>query len=313
MDILLQPRDHALFSAVYWIGDGFFPRRLIWPLFFSKAKDESAMRKRLSKLQKESFVFWPTDAEYREWGIPEPVIFLDWRGIADVAEQAGTDVEPPRNPKFKKHIAEFASDLKEQGVYWRVKPSWNPKHDLKAIEVRLAFTRLASMTEKYFIEQRIPESHFHHWPDTVTFSRTNADGTITKESRQVIPDDFMVIGNRQRQAKGESYKFRALFEIDMSTHSNPAFSSKKAGAYAEYVLSPQYEARFGSKGGRWFVITTGRERMENLMRVTEREAGRKAKVFVFSYFELVEKQNVFTAPIWWQTGIENPIDFESIE
>ncbi len=313
MDIQLQPRDHALISAVYWIGDGFFPRRLIRPLFFSESNDESAMRKRLSKLQKENFIFWPSDAEYREWGIPEPVIFLDWRGIADVADQMGTSVEPPRNPNFKKHIAEFATRLKEKGIYWRVKPSWNPRHDLKAIDVRLAFSRSAALTDDYFIEQRIPESHFRHRPDTVAYSRINTDGVSVHETRQVIPDDFVVIGNRERQAKGESYRFRALLEIDMSTHSNPAFSSKKARAYSEYVTSQSYEVRIGSKGGRWFVITTGPERMANLMRTTQAEVGNKSKVFVFSYFALVEKQNIFKAPIWWQFATDYAIDFESIE
>jgi len=49
------------------------------------------------------------------------------------------------------------------------------------------------------------------------------------------------------------------------------------------------------------------------MRATENEAGKKARVFVFSYFELVENQNIFTAPIWWQTGAAGPVDFERIE
>jgi hypothetical protein len=179
-------------------------------------------------------------------------------------------------------------------------------------DVRLAFDRSAGATPLYSIQERILESQFRRYPDTVTYiaRKTGTDAEQTK--RQVIPDDFVLIVDEKRLAQGGPDKIRALLEIDMRSRNNPALEDKLA-AYAAYLGSPQYEARFGTKSGRWFFVTTGEQRMTNLMNQTERIASSRAKYFSFSLFDLVLTKNVLTEDIWWQPGVGGPFNLESIQ
>lgn len=305
MSIRLQNRDGWIFEAIYSLGDGLFPRSLIKELWWRDAKDDRAMHQRLLKLEKSKFIWRPTQIQYREWCIPEPVIFLDWRGIFWLAQKRGIQVEPPGNPKQKKQLDKFASQLKKQGLFWRRQPPSSPKHELKATQVRVSFGRSAAATSHYTIQEQIPESYFRHNPDTVQFSIRKGSNVVESKKRQVIPDDYMLIRDERLRAKGQPSAISALVEVDLRTHNNPRLREKLA-AYAAYLGSRAYLARFLTTSGRWFFITTGEVRMTNLMKETEQVAGNRARFFYFSIFQLVETRNVFADPIWWQPGAGGP-------
>jgi hypothetical protein len=88
-------------------------------------------------------------------------------------------------------------------------------------------------------------------------------------------------------------------EADRATEANKRFKEKVRG-YIEYVRTNKYYERYKSKSLRVLVVTTTRERMENLMRTTQSVDG--ANFFWFTTFKEADHRYILTEPVW---GIPN--------
>ena len=103
------------------------------------------------------------------------------------------------------------------------------------------------------------------------------------------------------------HKARFLLEVDNATHSNRRFGREKVAPGLAYIMTPEFRARFGDNSGQWLVVTTGKQRLRNLMRQTYQVAGSSAGVFQFTTFHQLQTPSVLVDPIWWQVGKDAPV------
>ncbi len=73
-----QDRDELILHAIQDYG-GVIAKRQIHDLFWM-GKSERAMQKRLSKLHDHEYINWPTLEHRKQKPIPEPIIWLGWKG-----------------------------------------------------------------------------------------------------------------------------------------------------------------------------------------------------------------------------------------
>jgi hypothetical protein len=249
--------------------------------------------------------------------IPEPIVWLGWRGILWIAQQEGVEIDPPANDG-ENQMRQLAGELRKQGIRWLREPKWYTlRHDLDVVDVRLAVGGGAEALDFFSLESWIPESAFRADVDEIQYSVTGGDGRQRQGKRGVVPDGFFTIADEQRRKRGEPYLARYLLEVDRGNHANRAFGRNKVAPYAAYIRSPEYKARFGSNAGRWLVVTTGARRMAHLMGETWRVAGALATLFYFTTLDrlvtLDSEQNEAAAPnalampIWWQVGRGEPV------
>lgn len=299
-----QARDGAILQAIY-AYDGVLARRHIKRLFWPQATWR-AMEMRLSRLRQQGYLAWPNQAQRRTKPIPEPVCWLGWKGALWIAGQEGCDVQPPEIPS-ETQLRQLERQLRRQGIRWLREPRWSQlKHDLAVVDVRLAVERSAQALPALALESWIPESVFRADMDVVTYTVMTRDRGVRRGRRGVRPDGYFVIADKERERAGLPARMRFLLELDEATHDRASFGREKAGPGWAYLKSPQYQARFGDHAGRWLVVTTSQARLRGLMQETQQAIGAGAHVFLFSTFEQVTAQNVFTAPIWWQVGREGP-------
>lgn len=97
---------------------------------------------------------------------------------------------------------------------------------------------------------------------------------------------------------------RLLVEIDRGTEDNPRFARETVRPAVAYLRSDAYLRRFGSRSGRWLVVTTGARRMGNMKRQTELALGKDARLFYFTTFDRVTPETLLSAPIWHRGGDE---------
>lgn len=90
-----QSRDGHILEYIFKYG-GIVARRHIREEFWPTAK-EQAMDKCLSRLFHNGYLDWPSMAQRRERPIPEPVIWLGWKGILYVAGLQEVIVKEPAN------------------------------------------------------------------------------------------------------------------------------------------------------------------------------------------------------------------------
>jgi hypothetical protein len=101
--------------------------------------------------------------------------------------------------------------------------------------------------------------------------------------------------------------------MDMGTHPvSSRFGRQKAAPYAAYIKSPSYKARFGVNTGVWLIVTTGKRRMENLMKQTKDTIGADARYFFFSFFDQLKNANLVADPVWWKADLNEPRSLISI-
>jgi hypothetical protein len=73
-----QARDEVVLQTIQDVG-GVMAKRQLKALFWCD-KSKRAMEKRLAKLKQNEYLDWPSLEQHRTNPIPEPVVWLDWKG-----------------------------------------------------------------------------------------------------------------------------------------------------------------------------------------------------------------------------------------
>jgi len=299
-----QKRDSQLLNAIYDF-DGVIAKRQIKAIFWAD-KSPRAMEKRLSKLYQGNYIHWPSLEQRRTYPIPEPIIWLDWRGALYLAGQQGINLEPPEKEN-ENHFRMLEKKLRNEGFHWLREPRWSQlKHDLAIIDTRLWIQASGQQSGGLTVEEWMKESSFRSNMDYIDFSFKDSNGEIITKRRGICPDGYFCVIDEKRKESGEPFRARFLMEMDLATHDNPSFGIEKAAAGAAYIKSEEYRKRFGGNSGRWLVITTGVTRMKNLMNQTREKAMSNSGLFFFTLLENKEKMNFFNSPIWFQVGSAAP-------
>jgi len=300
-----QERDGAILWAIYEY-DGVIARRHLKGMFWPDATLR-ALQKRLAKLVNNDYLARPTIHQRKTQPIPEPVYWLDWKGIIWVAGQNNIAVSPPAN-MGENQMRRLAKQLRDQGIRWVREPRWlQLAHDLAVVDFRLAVEKAVSELPTLSLEEWRHESEFRSVGETIEYKIRGEDGMVKQVKKRVYPDSYFVVVDKQRLAQGLLARARFLLELDNATHPNTRFGREKVAPGLAYIKSPEYKARFGDNSGRWLVVTTGRIRVRNLMRQTQQADRTGARIFLFTTFDQLKTGNILTEPVWWQAGREGPI------
>jgi hypothetical protein len=300
-----QDRDGAIIQAIY-DNDGVLARRHLKAMFWPGATKQ-AMEQRLSLLYHNGYLNWPNIEQRRTKPIPEPVIWLGWRGVLSISGQHDVQVQPPKSDN-ENQLRTLENHLRDQGIRWHREPRWiQLAHDLAVVDFKLAVERSVLQLPSYKIDQWLSESVFRSNTDVVSFQSQGKDGKVRTAKKGVCPDAYFEIVDESRKASGEPHRARFLLELDRATHDNPSFGREKVLPGVAYIKSSEYKTRFGYNSGRWLVVTLGQRRMENLMLQTQEKAKQDAPLFFFTTLDHLATENVFTSPIWLQPNSNKPI------
>lgn len=295
-----QPRDGAILQALF-AYDGILARRHLKAMFWPNASKQ-AMERRFSILHQHAYLNWPDEAQRRTKPIPEPVVWLGWKGILYLAGQAGLTVESPNN-SGENQMRILDIKLRRLGIHWQREPRWSQlAHDLAVVDFRLAIEMAVASTPTIEMEDWIAEGEFLCQSDVTEFSYTDKTNKVKRGKKGVRPDGYFVLLDRERNAKGLPARARFLLELDFATHPLSRFAAHKVAAGFAYIHSQAYKTRFGANAGRWLVVCSGERRMGNLKQLTETTLGLSASAFYFTTFDKVSLNLVLTAPIWMRGG-----------
>jgi len=290
-----QRRDGQILEAIHGF-DGVLARRQVKSLFWPRASQQ-AMERRLSLMKRSGYIDWPDTAQRRTKPIPEPIVWLGWRGALYVAGKAGAAIDPPNMPN-ETQLRELHQALRDHGIRWLREPRWiQLGHDLTVVDIRLAFERAAAAIPALALDEWIPEGAFLGKMDQVRAKIKGRDGSVRTEKRGVRPDGFFVIADATRMGKDGPHRSRNLLELDLATHPIGRFT-ERAALYLDYIFSPAYKARFGYNSGRWLVITRSAARRDHLREHTKESLNTRASFFWFSTLKEVLQGNPLTDPIW---------------
>lgn len=272
-------------------------RRHVKYLFW-KEKTWRAMEKRLSKLQQNHYIEWASDVERKTYPIPEPVIWLGWRGALMLTGKLGLDLNIPEKMN-EYNQRKLEKQLRGEGFSWVRKPRWSQlHHDLTIVDFKLWLYASLQKTSNYSIEEWKNETAFRSDIDFIDYQVRTREGTVVSKRKGVCPDGYFSIVDLQRKAKGEPSRALFLLEADKATHDNPSFGSEKACAGVAYIKSKFSFERFSSNTGRWLVITTGETRMKNLIQQKKDRVVRDGEFFYFTTFQHMRGKNLLFSPIW---------------
>lgn len=276
LPIRLTERDKKILEAIHAF-DGMMSLKQIDKGFFS-GEGRTQPRARMRALYQHGYVDIPDASNLHKVPMGESVYWLNTKGAEVVAATYGVSL-----PELS----------------WRKQPRWSwLEHDLKVNDFRLSVMEACQSTHNLELNYWIPEGQFLASPDTVQFK----EGSWKTKKRQIRPDGFFLISRANSIETTKAEKFAFLLEIDMATHSNPRFAREKVRAGVAYLKSEAYQDRFDLKYGRWLVVTTGQQRLENLKAQTERAGGNR--LFYFTTFDRITPLGLLKDPIWQQAGIE---------
>jgi hypothetical protein len=302
----LQERDIQIIIFIYILGGVVAARHIIdkfWP-----GKSLRAFQKRMSKLVEHGYLIRPTKREWRTKPIPEAIYWIGPSGMLLLVSHYRIEIEGdftiPLNENKQRKLEQ---QLRHNRIAWIREPKWMQLiHDLAVVDVRLRVEASLAEVDSFSLDEWRNEHDFRSDIDVIEFEVTNRDGTTTTVKKGVCPDSLFIILDQERQRANQPARMRFLLELDGATHSNPRFGRDKVIAGAAYIKSSEYKARFGVNSGRWLVVTTGRRRLENLMRQTYQAIGNRSELFYFTTFEHIHNSNVLVDPIWWQPGQGEP-------
>jgi protein involved in plasmid replication-relaxation len=305
-----QARDEIILRAIYEVG-GVVSKRQLKEMFWPD-KTWRAMEKRLSKLYHHGYLDWPDRRQWRSEPIPEPVCWLGWKGVLVLGRSLGLQVGPVSTANENQQ-RKLEGLLRKQGLHWLREPRWiQLEHDLAVVDFRLNLERSLREHNSLSLGAWLHEGIFRSNMDVVEVQYEAHNGTLKRMKKGVCPDAYFVIEDEKRRARGEPHRARFLLELDNATHDNPSFGLEKALAGKAYLDSPAYERRFGSKSGRWLVVTTaGPRRLQNLMDQTRAKVGKRSDRFWFTTFEDFGKGNLLTGEIWHQADLASPVSLIS--
>ena len=299
-----QDRDTRILGAIQDYG-GVLAKRQVHSIFWP-GKSKRAMQKRLAKLKGNQYVKWPSLDQRKSFPIPEPILWLDWKGALLLANGANLNVDKPKRTN-ENQLRLFERALQAKGFRWLREPHWNQlNHDITAVDIRLKFEEDIQDFPHLQLDQWINETVFRSNMDRVNFSYKDTKGQLRQGKRGVIPDGFLCIIDQNRQSQGLPAKANFLLEVDMATHSNPNFSMEKAAAGAAYIKSREFKTRFGSNSGRWLIITTSEVRMQHLMEHTQERIPTRSNLFLFTSLSNFFSKNVFSEAIWQICNQDDP-------
>jgi hypothetical protein len=292
-----QPRDGAILQAIQEY-DGVLSRRHIHDLFWP-GKTERSMQRRLAKLYHAGYIDWPSRKDYQTKPVPEPVIWIGWRGALYLAGLQGITVPPPKGDN-EWQLRELEKKLRKARFPWVRTPPWSLlTHNLAVVDLRLV--ALASLNEMESVSMRrwINESYFRANLEVVEYTILLRNGITRKMKKGVVPDGYFEILDKDLQQQGKSHLGRFLLEMDMSTHDNPSFGREKVAAGVAYVKKTFRGSHQKTDNIWWLIVTKGgKRRINNLMSQTKKQARDMAKIFYFTSLHNLKKGNIFLDPIW---------------
>jgi len=191
-------------------------------------------------------------------------------------------------------ISHLYSEKEAREIKWNEKQNkvepFFIEHILAINDVRIAFLKAVLATKEYelfwFNEQEVKA-----WKEKVD-DHENSGKTLP-----ITPDAFLYLIGKNKKA----YYF---LEVDRATESNRRWRDKIKG-YVEYVKSGKYQARFKTEALRVLTISTGKERIANLIKTTQ--SVENAYFFLFATFEQIKDRNIIFKPVWKTTGKEGLI------
>jgi hypothetical protein len=300
-----QARDTEILQCIQDCG-GIMAKRQLRAIFW-EGKSVRAMEKRLAKLHHQRYIEWPDLHQRRRYPIPEPVVWLEWRGALQLAGIAGIYLKP-LSTENENQKRELHRELRTQGFHWLREPRWSQLlHDLTVVDVRLMLQRYAQAIPHLSIEEWRQESEFRAQMDVVDIQVRDRQGKLFRRKKGVCPDGMFSLIDQSRRAVGLYSRARFLLEIDMATHDNTSFGWEKALPGAAYIQSKVFHARFGNNYGHWLVITTSETRMHNLMLQTAEKARGDAGLFLFTTFPSFFSQNALKEKIWRKCEMEQGV------
>ncbi|HYE68071.1 MAG TPA: replication-relaxation family protein, partial [Anaerovoracaceae bacterium] len=185
-----QERDGDILQAIYE-HDGVMAKRQIMELFWP-GKSSRAMEKRLAKLHQMGYIAWPDREQRRTRPIPEPIIWVNWKGIIWIAGRSGLSVKPPK-AENENQLRKLEKCLREKGIHWVREPRWSQLvHDLVVVDFRLIVEKAIKQTPSISLEEWVNEGNFHSKADVVEYDR-KTNGTIKQVRKRVIPDGYFAV------------------------------------------------------------------------------------------------------------------------
>jgi hypothetical protein len=300
-----QERDGDILNALQQY-DGVLARRHMKQMFWSQ-RSWRTMDYRLAKLVQNEYLARPTLQQRRLHPIPEPVLWLGWRGILYVANQYGLEIDPLKKGN-ENQLRSLERRLREAGVHWQREPRWSQlAHDLAVVDFRIAIEGAVSSIPTLSLVTWIPESIFMSQMDVIEYEYKTSGGKNQKKKKGIRPDGYFEIVHLDRKEKGLPSKARFLLEVDYSTHPLNRFSREKISAGLAYVRSSEYKIRFGSNSGRWLIVCKGEERMLNLKKAAEDVLGTDAGFFYFTTLEQINSKSAVNNSIWYCGNIDRAI------
>lgn len=291
-----QSRDGEIIQAIYKY-DGVLSRRQIKQLFWPSASVKT-MERRLTLLYHNGFLNIPNADQRRINPIPEPVVWLGWRGILYMVHEMDLEVEALSKIN-ENQLRKLEKSLRSIDLRWQREPRWSQLgHDIAVNDFRLAVEKAVHYWPSLSLEKWIPEGKFFTNMDTVT---------VGKRKKGVRPDGFFVLVDHMRQINNSPAKARFLLELDNSTHPVTRFGRDKAIPGLAYIRSKAYKDRFGYNSGRWLVVCRSEQRLQNLKAQTEKVLGKPASNFLFTTLDQASPMHVLNRPIWLRGGSENLI------
>jgi len=291
-----QERDARILQSIQDYG-GMLAKRQVQTIFWP-IKSSRAMTKRLSKLKAYGYLTWPSLLQRKHFPIPEPIVWLDWKGAIFLANSTNLKIPEPTIIN-ENQLRGLENTLRSKNFRWLREPHWTQlQHDLYGVDIRLKIEKDIQAFSHLRLSQWIQESSFRSDMDRVSFSYKDKNGIQRQQKRGVIPDGYFCLLDLQRHSQGLPSKAHFLLEVDMATHANPSFSIEKALAGAAYIHSQQYVDRFGSNTGRWLIVTTGEARMKHLMKQTEKITHKDSNLFLFTTFQDFFSRNSLQERIW---------------
>ncbi len=295
-----QKRDGKILAKIQ-AYDGFLSRQQVKSIFWPQAATQ-AMERRLSLLFHNGYLNWPDTSQRRTKPIPEPIVWLGWRGILHIAAQNGVDVKPPLN-EGENQMRLLERRLREKGVRWQREPRWSQlSHDIAVNDFRWQVEQAVNQWPSIALETWLSEGDFLREMDVVEIAHAGQNGMQKKRRKGVRPDGYFILVDQLRKSNNLPAKARFLLEFDNSNHSLTRFGKDKVLPGVAYVRSPVYKARFGFNAGRWLVVCYGRQRLLHLKAITEKTAGANASLFLFTTMGQVKPETVLNAPIWLRGG-----------
>jgi len=142
-----QERDSQIITAIHKY-DGVLSRRHLKNMFWLETTPQ-AMERRLSLLRHNDYLNWPSKEHRRVHPIPEPVIWLGWRGITHLISTLNLQIDPPE--KYgENQLRKFARRLRDAGIRWQREPRWSQlAHDIGVVDFHLAVEKSVSKTSRF--------------------------------------------------------------------------------------------------------------------------------------------------------------------